>query len=71
MELARDLCESRNQDAYAIKELIQLMIDDAAHVMVECDPDDLLRLQGEARAFRKLYLMLTRPPVSARPGDNQ
>lgn len=65
-ELIQDLSKSQNFEAMAIKELLEIMLDDAAHQMVECDPNDLNRLQGEARAFRKLYLMLTRPPVSAR-----
>lgn len=63
-----DLQKSTNFEAMAIKEVVESLIEDAAYQMVECDPADLNRLQGEARAFRRLYLMLTRPAASARPG---
>lgn len=64
-----DLQKSTNFEAMAIKELVEILIEDTAYQMVECDPADLNRLQGEARAFRKLHQMLTRPSAPVRaPG---
>jgi hypothetical protein len=47
----------------AIKELIGILVDVIAYQMIECNPNDLVPLQGEARALRRLQMMLLRPAL--------
>lgn len=64
-EVASNLQKSISQEAMAIKELVGLLFENAKHNLVEAQGEDLLRLQGEAKAYRHLHTQLTRPsPVS-------
>lgn len=64
-ELAKLLREAaNNQDPmarYAV-ELVKLTIADLQEKLVEADEKDMLRTQGAARQFRRLYNELTRTP---------
>jgi hypothetical protein len=59
--LANSILTSPGSEAAAIKEMIDLSFEEAKHALVDAEGDTLLRLQGEARALRKLYTQLTRP----------
>ena len=58
--LASDLQKSTAPEALAVKELVQLLFEEAKHKLVRSEGEDMLRLQGEARAFDRLYTQLTR-----------
>lgn len=65
-DLASDLQKSSAHEAAAVKELLQLLIEDAKEALLDAQPADFQRLQGEAQALRKLHERVTRPaPVSA------
>lgn len=60
-ELARELQGSRTHEADAARELVDIMFEDAKNSLVNSNGEDTLRLQGEARAFERLYRQLTVP----------
>jgi hypothetical protein len=62
-ELAHDISKSTSFETMAIKELIGILVDVIAYQMIECNPNDLVPLQGEARALRRLQMMLLRPAL--------
>lgn len=67
-ELASDLQKSTAFEAAAVKELLELMIEDAKEALLDAQPGDFHKLQGEAQALRKLLNMVTRvaPTMRAR-----
>lgn len=60
-QLVNDLQRSTAFEVVAIKELVNLLYEDAKHKLVMGEGDNLLRLQGEARALQRLYEDLTTP----------
>lgn len=65
-ELAADLQKSTAFEAIAFKELLVLMIDDAKDALLDAQPSDFHKLQGEAQALRKLHTLVTRPAPALR-----
>lgn len=65
-DLASDLQKSTAFEAVAVKELLFLLIEDATEALVDAQPADFQRLQGEAQALRRLYGMVTRAVHSLR-----
>lgn len=71
-ELVHDLQRSTAFEAAALKELLELKLEDAKGALLDATPDDFQRLQGEAQALRKLHTQVTRPaPPSLREGVDQ
>lgn len=63
--LVDKLQEASGWESDGFKQLVDLLFEDAKHKLVSSDGDDMLRLQGEARAFERLsdrlkYLSPTR-----------
>lgn len=50
-------------------ELVKLTVEDLKDSLVGADGDDMLRLQGAVRVFRKLYNELTTTPPNIRPPE--
>lgn len=67
-DLASDLQKSNAFEASAVKELLELKIEDAKEALLDAQPADFQRLQGEAQALRKLYEQVTRPAPILRKG---
>lgn len=64
-QLANDLQKSSLYEVNAMRDLVDLLFEDAKDLLVSASGDELLRLQGEARALERLYSKLTRPVVGA------
>jgi hypothetical protein len=62
--LVSDLHKSVAPEAQAVIELVGLLFEEAKNKLVRSEGDELLRLQGEARAFERLRSQLTRQPLS-------
>jgi N-acetylglucosamine kinase-like BadF-type ATPase len=60
----RDAAKLHDPLAKTIVELVALTIEDLKDNLVAASGDDLLRLQGAARHFQKLYRELTIVPPS-------
>lgn len=58
-KLATDLYKSISPDAAAVKEMVGLLLEDAKNNLLQQTGDDMLRTQGEARAYAKLHKDLT------------
>jgi hypothetical protein len=65
LEIASELQNSISPEALNIKKMVGLLFEEAKHKLVSAEGDDLLRLQGEARALDKLYKELTVASASA------
>jgi hypothetical protein len=65
-ELAADIAVSSAFEAAAVKELLELMIADATEALVDAQPSDFQRLQGEAQSLRKLFTLVTRPALRSK-----
>jgi hypothetical protein len=52
--LSDDLHRSTAPEALAVKELVDLLLEEAKHKLVSSEGEMTLRLQGEARAFKDL-----------------
>lgn len=65
-ELAGDIAVSSAFEAAAVKELLELMIQDATEALVDAQPADFQKLQGEAQSLRKLFTLVTRPAPALR-----
>lgn len=63
-ELAGDLAKSPNFEALAIREMLQLLLEDAKDLFVDALPADFNRLQGEVQTLRKLHTLVTRAPAT-------
>jgi N-acetylglucosamine kinase-like BadF-type ATPase len=66
-ELAKRLREAAklgDPTARAAVELVQLICDDLKEKLVEANGEDMLRLQGAARQFRKIHTELTKTPAT-------
>lgn len=61
------LQQSTSIEADAIRELVDLMYEDAKEGLVRTSGDDMLRLQGEAQCLRRLYDRLTRSSPAVQP----
>lgn len=61
-ELADALRKSRSTEHAFIREMVGLLAEDARMRLVDAADNDMLRVQGEARAFNKLYRQLTETP---------
>lgn len=66
--LASELQKSQSIEAEKAKQLVDLMFEDAKDKLVSSSGDDTLRLQGEAKAFERLYTLLTRLPLQQQGG---
>lgn len=60
----RDAAKLQDPIAIAAVKLVMLSADMAKESLVGADGDDMLRLQGSARAFHKLHAELTTNPPS-------
>lgn len=58
------LRSSSAPEARLTVELISILVEDARSRLVKASGEDMLRIQGEARAFEKLYRELTTAPVN-------
>lgn len=58
----RDAAKLQDPIAQAAVELVRLCSDKAKESLVSAEGDDMLRMQGEARALRKLHTDLTTTP---------
>lgn len=70
-ELASDLQRSSAFEAAAVKEMLELMIEDAKDALLDAQPNDFQRLQGEAQSLRKFHMLVTRPAPKLRGGAEQ
>lgn len=66
----RDAAYLQDPVAKAAIELIQLMADAAKESLVSAVEDDMLRIQGAARAWSKLHTDLTTQPPSIHRTEN-
>lgn len=60
-QLASELQRSHTIEADMTRELVNLLFESAKHNLVNYEGENLLRLQGEARALDRLYKQLTQP----------
>lgn len=60
-QLASELQRSTGREADIIKQLVDLLFEEAKAKLVNSEGDVTLRLQGEARALEALYRQLTVP----------
>jgi hypothetical protein len=60
-EIRKVLSNSSAQEAKMVVEMIGILVEDSRTRLVKAADDDMLRAQGEARAFEKLYRDLTTP----------
>lgn len=60
-DLAADLQARDNHEAASIKELVGLLLEEAKDSLLSQLGDDLIRAQGGAQAFDRLYKLLTTP----------
>ena len=65
----RDAAKLQDPVAKAAIELVQLQRDAARESLVTADGDDMLRKQGEARAFDRLHRDLITIPPSITPSE--
>lgn len=64
-EIVTELQKSTTHEARTMKELVNLLFEDAKHNLVTAQGDDILRLQGGAQALRRLFRDLSEPsPVT-------
>jgi hypothetical protein len=63
--LQSELQKSISPEAINTKKMVGLLFEEVKHKLVFTEGDELLRLQGEARALDKLYRELTVPSASA------
>lgn len=68
-QLASDIRRSQSDAATALKALLPLMLDEVKDSLVDAEGLELTRLQGEARAIKKLLTMITREPVAIKKGE--
>lgn len=61
-ELADSLRRTGSAEYSMIRELVGLLVEDARTRLVDAQQNDMLGVQGEARAFEKLYRRLTETP---------
>lgn len=67
-DLASDIQKSSAFEAQSVKELLELLVEDAKDALLEAQPSEFLKLQGEAAALRRLQTMLTRAVPRLRQG---
>jgi hypothetical protein len=65
-QLASELQRSISDDALKAKELIQCLYEDAKDRMVSATGETLVRTQGEAWAYQRLYDRMTRKLPNAK-----
>lgn len=61
-----DLRKSTAFEVDAIRELLDLLFEEAKDTMVGANGDELIRIQGEAKAMERLFKQLTRPVLATR-----
>lgn len=61
-EIADNLRRSGSIEYSLIREMVGLLAEDARQRLVDAQQSDMLGVQGEARAFEKLYRRLTEAP---------
>lgn len=57
--LARDLQKSGTYEANIARELVDLLYEEVKDGLVAASGDEMLKMQGEARALERLYKKLT------------
>lgn len=62
--LVNELGRSKNYEANIARELIGLMLEQAKDALVDAMGEDLLRRQGEAKAFERLHRELMNPRIT-------
>lgn len=65
--LESDLAKSTNIEVDYMRELARLLLEDAKDALMSSTGDETMRLQGEARAFKRLADKLTRNTIPAAP----
>lgn len=60
-QLTEDLLRSTSYEVVALRELVDLMIEETKDKLIETIGDETLRVQGEARALVRFHRSLTRP----------
>lgn len=68
--LESELSKSSNLETDQARELVGLLLEDAKDALVSSVGEETLRLQGEAKAFKRLVDKLARaapPPAPSRP----
>jgi oligoendopeptidase F len=58
-QLASQLQRSTAEEAQQVKQMVGLLLEDAKHNLISAEGALLLQLQGEARAFQRVYEQLT------------
>lgn len=58
-ELADTLRKSGSIEYTLVREMVGILAEEARTRLVDADQNDMMRVQGEARAFAKLYRLLT------------
>lgn len=71
--LAGDLQRSNSPEAHAVKELLQLLLDDVKDALVTTSGEGTLLAQGEAQSLTRTLTLLTRAPANIvrKMGDQQ
>jgi hypothetical protein len=67
--LTTELNKSRAYEAEHAKKLVQLLFEDAKDGLVSAFGDELIKLQGEARAMDRLYKRLTETVPKTTPEE--
>lgn len=67
MQRLRDAARQQDPVAKSAVDLVKHLYDTAKDSLVTSSGDDMLRLQGEARAFKRLHNELTTVPPSIKP----
>jgi hypothetical protein len=71
-ELAKTVRQSGDASSVAIKQLLPLLIELAKDSLVEAEGTELMRLQGEVQALKRLLTSFTVEPVSiAKPQQGE
>lgn len=61
---AKELHERRGtHEVHTTLELLNLLLEGAKNNLLTCEPNEFIRLQGEAQAYDKLIRLITRPSI--------
>jgi hypothetical protein len=70
-ELAKTVRQSNDASSASIKQLLPLLIEMAKDSLVEAEGVELMRLQGEVQALKRLLTSFTVEPVSIAPKQGE
>jgi hypothetical protein len=66
-DLAAEIRRSNDSKSLAIKEVLGLLVEAAKDSLVSSTGPETIRLQGEAQAFTRLLMMVSKEPPSIAP----